>query len=288
MIYLLHVLILFALFSSFAITLDLFVGKLGILSLCHITFIAIGAYGTTILLKSNIPFMVAWLASGALVLLLIPFFSLISRRLQLDTLILATLAVFLIVNELIENLRGLTGGLDGIRGIPRPTFFLIEVKGEIAWLLVTTIYLILTYYIVNKIRNSSLGRSMRGFRDQQALAVSVGVNPAKTLSAGLGISAVLAALGGGLYATYLSYISPSTFTFDHAVLILTMVLIGGADTKLGPIIGAVLLISFPELLRIVGFSSTKVGAFQQTFYGFALLVFTLWRPRGIMKGYKFE
>jgi ABC-type branched-subunit amino acid transport system permease subunit len=287
MVYLLHVLVLFALYSSFAISLDMFVGKLGIISLCHITFIAVGAYGTAILLKNNVPLLISWLASGALTLLLIPFFSVISRRLRHDTLILATLAVFLIISELIENLRGITGGLNGISGIHEPSIFFLTVNGEIIWFLLTSLYFMFSYYVVIKVSNSSIGRCMRAFRDQPALAVSLGVNPSLTLSVGIGISAVLAALGGGLFGVYLSYISPSTFGFEHTVLILTMVLIGGADTKLGPVLGAVLLVSFPELLRVIGFSSTKVGSFQQTFFGLILLIFTLWKPRGILKGFKF-
>jgi branched-chain amino acid transport system permease protein len=287
--YLFHIIVMASFFAALAVSLDLAVGQLGILSLCHSAFYAAGAYTLAVFLeKGAVPFPLAWLLGGIVAVTLSLPQAWIARRLRHDSIVLATMAILLIVIEFIENLRSVTGGLDGITGIPHARFGPVVLRTEFSWAIAGVIVLAVTVFVVQRIRNSPLGRSLRSYRDDPVAAVALGVQPKRTIGMALALSAGLAGLAGGLYASYASFISPAVFGFDQSVLILAMVVLGGAATTNGPLLGGLILVLIPEALRFAGFESAKVGAFQQTLFGAALLAFVLWRPRGLLKGYKFR
>jgi len=287
--YVLHIAVLWTFAASLAVSLDLVVGRLGILSLCHSAFYATGAYTTALLLtRAGVPWAVAvGLSPVAAALLSLPLAS-VSRRLRHDALVLATLAVLLVLIELARNLRGLTGGLDGISGIPPLSFGPLRVRHELPWVGVGLLQLALALGVVSRIGASPLGRALCAYRDDPTVAATLGVRPWYATGHAFALSAGLAGLTGGLYATYASYIGPALFGFDASVLMLAMVVVGGAGTTWGPPLGALALVLVPEAARAIGFSSAAVGAFQQILFALALLTFVLWRPRGLLGGYRFR
>ena len=95
------------------------------------------------------------------------------------------------------------------------------------------------------------------------------------------ISGAYAAIAGGLYATYISFIDPVSFDIHVSVLVVTMVVVGGARTLAGPVVGAFLLIAIPQMLAMIDLPSTLVGPVRQLIYGAILIAFMLWRPQGI-------
>jgi len=102
------------------------------------------------------------------------------------------------------------------------------------------------------------------------------------------VSAALASIAGVLYATYITYIDPTSFTVNESIFIISIVIIGGAGNLKGSVVGAVVLVMLPELLRFVGLPNSVAANIRQMLYGGLLVVFMLWRPRGFIGEYNFN
>ncbi len=132
------------------------------------------------------------------------------------------------------------------------------------------------------------GRVLRAIREDEVLANSMSKNTLGYKVSVLAIGAALAALAGSLYAHYISYIDPSGFTVMESILIVSMVIIGGAASPWGPLIGAIALVSLPEILRFVGFPTAIAANVRQIVYGTALVLTVIYRPQGLVGRYKFR
>jgi ABC-type branched-subunit amino acid transport system permease subunit len=289
MIYYNHIIIIFAFYAIVGFSLNLIVGQLGIMLLCQSAFFALGAYTIGILCGVyNVPFFVAILLAPLISLLFAMPLIRVSSRLKHDALVLVSLAILMITLELIENLRTLTGGLDGlvtVSGIQISTF---SIKSDIQWIGLLFILLLIVGSFVRLFMSSLLSKRVRAFRDSPKVSVTLGIQPYYHIGLLFAISVSIASVAGGLYSCYTGYLNPAMFSFDHSVLFLTIVVVGGAETFWGPVLGAAILVILPELFRFTGINTSSVGAIQQLLYGIALLVFVLCRPRGILKGYKFK
>ena len=102
------------------------------------------------------------------------------------------------------------------------------------------------------------------------------------------ISSGLAAISGVMYATYITYIDPTSFTLMESIFIISIVIIGGAGNLKGSIVGAIVLVMLPEILRFVGLPNSVAANIRQMLYGGLLVVFMLWRPQGFIGEYTFN
>jgi len=143
-------------------------------------------------------------------------------------------------------------------------------------------------WIVRRMGSSSYGRVLRAIRDSESLALCAGKNTARAKVTIFIISAGIAGGAGALYASYVTFIDPSSFGIMESVLILTMVIIGGADSFYGPIVGAVVLVALPEILRFIGIPTSSAAHVKQMLYGSILIAAMLWRPQGLMGNYTFD
>ena len=101
------------------------------------------------------------------------------------------------------------------------------------------------------------------------------------------ISSALAAVAGVLYATYISYIDPNSFTIMESIFIISIVIIGGAGSLWGPVVGSAVLVSLPEILRFIGLPNAVAANLRQIMYGALLVICMLWRPQGLVGKYSF-
>ena len=130
---------------------------------------------------------------------------------------------------------------------------------------------------------SSFGRNLQAIRDSESAASAFGKNVAAIKTLSVVVSASLAAVAGALYAFYLGFINVESFTMDTSVLLMAMVIIGGAGTVLGPIVGATLLMLLPSLFSYLPFlPATEIGSIQQIAYGLAMVLLMIFRPGGIV------
>jgi branched-chain amino acid transport system permease protein len=129
---------------------------------------------------------------------------------------------------------------------------------------------------------------LHAIREDEVFAKAQGKNTVCFKVTAFAVSAALAAMAGSLYAHYITYIDPTSFTVMESILIISMVIIGGAGSLWGPLVGAVVLVTLPEALRFVGLPSAVAANLRQIIYGSLLVIMMMFRPRGLVGKYGFS
>jgi branched-chain amino acid transport system permease protein len=135
---------------------------------------------------------------------------------------------------------------------------------------------------------SPFGRVLKAIREDEVFAQASGKNVAVYKVLVFAISAGLAAIAGVMYAHYISFIDPTSFTVMESIFIVSIVIIGGAGSLWGPVVGAVVLVTLPEILRFIGMPNAVAANLRQIIYGGLLVAFMMWRPQGFIGEFSFE
>jgi branched-chain amino acid transport system permease protein len=257
------------------VSINLIIGYAGQVSLGHAAFYGIGAYASALVaLNWQFPFpaaaLVAMLVAGVCGLAL----GLPTLRLKEDYLAIVTLGFGVIVDLVFLNLE-ITGGPDGLPGIPPPSFFGLNFREPLLYLILVIVMVILVLTVTYSLVDSYHGRALRAIRDHEITAQVMGINTPAYKVFVFTLAAALAGLAGSLYAHYITFINPESFGLHTSILILAMVVLGGMGSILGSVLGAVILTILPELLR-------EVHAYQDLVYGGLLVVLLIWRPEGLL------
>jgi len=278
-----HILILTAIYVSLAISLDLLAGRMGILSIAHAGFYGLGAYTAALLvIRCGAPFMIGVVAGMGVAALISLVVSLPSLRLHDDYFVIATFGFQMILFSIFTNWMDLTNGPMGIPGIPQPVILGWRVDTHLEFLMLAAIFATASCLVVWRITTSPLGRVLHAIREDEVFAKSLGKNTLRFKVTVFAVSAALAAMAGSLYAHYITYIDPTSFTVMESILVISMVIIGGAGSLWGPLVGAVVLVTLPEALRFVGLPSSVAANLRQIIYGSLLVVMMMFRPRGLV------
>lgn len=285
--YLIHLAILFAIYAILGISLNLVVGYTGLLSVTHAAFYGIGAYATAILLtQTGVNFFLS-IILGIIIAGLASFLiGIILSKFKGDYYALGSFGFNVIVFSIFLNWQGLTRGPLGIPGISRPELFGINFSSNLSFLILASLFLILIYLVSRFIVNSSFGRVLKAIREDEKAIQVFGYNTLYYKLAIFVISAGMAAIAGSLFASYITFIDPSTFTLMESIFILAIIILGGLANLRGAILGALFLILLPEILRFVGFPSEIAAQMRQVIYGIILVLLMLYRPQGLKGEYK--
>ncbi len=247
----------------------------GMMSLGTSAFFALGAYFVGWATAGHhLDFWVALLGAvglGALVGLVL---GLPSLRLGVFTLAMVTLGYAEVVSQLAIEWRPLTGGPDGLSGIPRPPGF--ETLNSYYWLIAGCV--VLAFVVSRNFLLSPIGRAARAIEEQPVAAQATGINVYAVKLACFSVSSAFAAFAGGLFAPLLGFIAPDSVTADLGILFLLMVLLGGRGTLAGPIVGTVLLFRIPLLVERI---SNRPGYLSLLIYGALLILSVHFVPRGL-------
>jgi len=264
-------------------SLSLSAGFGGMISLAHAGFYGVGAYTAALLaVNYHMSFLltlpIAMLLSGLLALIV----SAIALRTIDDYFIVCTLGIQVVVFSMMNNWMSLTRGPLGIPGIPGIKFFGVAIESKWAFLLLTLIFASFIFFFLKKLTSSAFGRTLRALSEDEIFTQSLGKNVYFTKVIAFTVSAMIAAVPGVLYAHYISYIDPTSFTVDESIFILSIVIIGGMRNLWGCVIASAFLVLLPEALRFVGMPSGIAANMRQIIYG-AVLVFMMFRySRGLM------
>jgi len=255
--------------------LNVLLGLTGQVSLGHVGFFAIGAYAVAILTTFHgtsfwLALPIATALAGAVgVVLALP-----ALRVAGPYLAMVTIAFgFIIENSAIEW-RSLTGGANGIVNIPPPTIEGHELSlRDIALCAVVLATLVLLAF--RRLERSAWGRAMRAVCASEVASQCLGLNPIAVRIVAFTLSALATGLAGGVFAPLAGFVSPSGFTFSQSILFLLAVIVGGAGTTLGPLVGAAIVVLLPQLLA-------GLAEYQVLFFGAALLLVLWLAPEGIV------
>ena len=287
--YLLHILILIGIYVILSVSLNLIAGYAGLLSIAHAAFYGVGAYVAALMaLNLHSPFLVNIICAVILSGLFGALVGIPSLRIRDDYFVIATFAFQVITFSVLNNWVSFTSGPMGLPGIPRPAIFGWEVSSHIGFLLLIGCFCALTLWVSHRIVHSPFGRVLKAIREDEVFALAVGKNVAAHKVLVFMIGAGMAAVAGSMYAYYISFIDPTSFTVMESIFILSIVIIGGAGSLWGSVIGAVVLVTLPELLRFVGLPSSVAANIRQMLYGGLLVAFMMWRPQGLLGEYSFQ
>ena len=281
--YFLHIVIMLDIYVLLVLSANLTIGMANLLTLCQAAFYGIGAYiGTFFLMQFHLPFVVI----AAAVMLLTGLFSWLvsyaSVRLKGDYFVIATMGFQMIVYTVLYNWIDVTRGPYGIAGIPGIRLLgMFELKGVYAYLVLSLVAAVLVALVLHALMRSPFGRTLNAIRADETVVQSLGRNTAAFKSWAFFISAAVAGLAGVIYAAYVSYIDPTSFTLDESIFIISALFIGGIGNIKGPILGALFVVLLPELLRFVGLPDSVAAPLRQVIYGLALILVMYFRPRGL-------
>jgi len=279
--------------------LNIVVGFAGLLDLGYVGFYAVGGY-TYALLNQYFGFTF-WeclpIAAGmsALFGFILGFPVL---RLRGDYLAIVTLGFGEIIRLLLNNMTSLTGGPDGVSGIPKPTVFGIEmarsasVEGGttfhdmlgltyqgghmVIFLYFVALLLVLfTYFVTSRLIRMPMGRAWEALRDDEIACRSLGINPTKIKLSAFTLGAAFAGLAGSFFAARQGLVNPESFTFIESALILAIVVLGGMGSQLGVILAAILLTILPEVAR-------SFAEYRMLIFGLVTVLMMMWRPQGLL------
>jgi branched-chain amino acid transport system ATP-binding protein len=185
-----------------------------------------------------------------------------------------TIAFGFVIEQSAAEWQGLTGGWNGLSDIPGPILFGRDI-GEKGIAFLTIALAGLATVAFARLSGSPWGAAMRAVRDSEFASVSIGLNPTLIRTTAFGMSAVAAGIAGGVYASLSNFISPESFPFFQSILFLLVVMLGGSDRVLGPLIGACVVVLLPELLA-------TLGQYRLLFVGLLLLAVLRLAPTGIV------
>jgi branched-chain amino acid transport system permease protein len=244
--------------------LNLVTGVTGQLSLGHAGFVSVGAYaGTILMMKAGIPFLFALFGAALAAALAGLCLGLPILRLRGDYLAIATLGFCEIVRVIFLYTKGLTNGAVGISGIPRHTGFAV-----------TLIIAAITLIFMFNLENSRFGLALRSIREDELASEMMGINIIKYKIIAFAIGSAFAGVGGALYASYMTIITPADFGFMKSIEQLCMLVLGGMGSLLGVVVGVVILTAVPELLRFA-------SEYRMVMYGLVLVMIMAYRPQGL-------
>lgn len=274
--YFLNITVIMGIYTLITIGLNLLIGYAGQISLGHAAYFGLGSYTVAILTT-----LYKW--DTLLALITAAFFTALAAwiigkptlKLKGHYLAMATLGFSFIVQILMAELTGLTGGPQGISGIPKLSVLGYRFSGDfelyfLVWGLVVIVQMMTIHLIRGKI-----GRAFLAIHTNETAAESLGINTARLKLTVFIISAALAALAGGFYAFAINYINPEPFGFNFSILLVTMVVVGGMGDLWGPILGTVILTIIPEVLR-------AFKDFDILIYGLILMLIIIFMPQGII------
>lgn len=263
------------LYATLAGSLNAINGYSGQTCIGHAGFFCIGSYCEAILAtKLGIPFWIALPLGGIVTAIFGGLIALPTLKLKGTYLSIVTLGFSEIVRLVALNWEGLTGGPMGIKGIPVPKFFGLELSGSRVYYYVFLVVAVLFVFVTNRVIRSRVGRAWTSIREDELAAKSLGVQTSRYKIMNFMYGAFWAGIAGAAYAPYVRFIDSTMFTLDEGFSILSMVIIGGQGTLVGPVVGSVVVNLLTEGLR-------SIGQWRMVAYGLLIIVMMWCRPQGL-------
>ncbi|WP_339012223.1 high-affinity branched-chain amino acid ABC transporter permease LivM [Aeromonas popoffii] len=279
--------------------LNVVVGLAGLLDLGYVGFYAVGAYSYALL---NTYFGLSFWECLPIAGLMAATFGFLLGfpvlRLRGDYLAIVTLGFGEIIRILLNNMTSLTGGPNGISGIPKPTlgglefnrtvkdggfgtfhdFFGIAYNANhkvIFLYLMALVLVVATLFVINRLLRMPLGRAWEALREDEIACKSLGLNPTIIKLTAFTIGATFAGFAGSVFASRQGFISPESFVFIESAIVLAIVVLGGMGSQIGVVLAAIVMTVLPELAR-------EFNEYRMLMFGLLMVFMMIWRPQGLL------
>lgn len=284
--FLVHSLTIAAIYGMMALGLHLQAGYAGLMNFGHIAFAGLGAYATGISIRAGLGAPLGLAVGIGLAVVLGWCISRLGRQLAADYWAIVTLAIAEIMRTVANNEGWLTGGAQGISALPAPFGSLPRPYNSLAFLLLVMLVLAAFVWLCQRLGNGRLGRALRLMREEPKLAGCVGYDLTALKSRALMTAGAVTAVGGSLYAQYMSFVGPDYLLAAETFLLWTMLMIGGIGNTAGVVVGVLLVqgvyTSVPFFKDVFNFNSDMTAALRLGLIGVLLLACLLWRSQGLV------
>jgi branched-chain amino acid transport system permease protein len=284
--YVVDVAVMCGIYICLALGLNIVVGLAGLLDLGYVAFYAVGAYLYGLLsIHYGTSF---WLALPLGALMAATFGVLLGAptlRLRGDYLAIVTLGFGEMIRIILNNWDRVTRGPNGLIGIEAPSLGKKFVFSQpIHYYYLILLIVILTVFVVNRLNHSRIGRAWIAIREDEVAAEAMGIDTTRMKLLAFALGAMWAGLGGVFFASKMSFISPESFTFFESVIILCMVVLGGMGSIPGVILGAIVLVVLPEMLRdfYLPFMQVDFSRARMLIFGMLMVLVMIFRPQGLI------
>ncbi len=285
--YILHIGIYFAIFSIAAMGLNLIVGYTGLFSVAHSVFYGIGAYATALVLNKLGAHFFLSVILGVVISMIVSFLiGFVLSRFSGDYFSIVSIGFCTIGYAIILNWEKLTGGGQGIFGIKRPTVFGHVILKNIEFLLLSAVFFVIVFFICRFIVKSSYGRVLKTIREDEKAIEVFGYNVRNYKLTIFVLGCMMASVAGSLFGTYIRFIDPAVSALTESVFMFVIIIFGGLGNLYGPLVGTIVIILIPEVLRYMGFPMNSAALIQEIMYGLSLAILMLFRPQGLIGEYK--
>lgn len=287
--YIAHIVTIAGIYVILTMSLNLVVGYAGLPTMGHSAFFCVGAYSSSLLALNT--GASPWLGIMFSAIMAVVFGWLVGlsvARLTGDFLALATFGFAVVTHSVARNWTEITRGPMGLPGIPTLHFFGLPL--DTAWNFLPLVVIVcgVTFLVSKRLIESPFGRILQGIREDDMVTASLGKNvPHYKLSVFM-VGAMFAGIAGSFYAHYITYIDPSSFMPMESLSIMLMVVLGGMGSLPGSLVGAIVLVTLPELLRLIGLPSSVAAPLRQMIYGALLVALMLARPQGLLGKFKWR
>lgn len=279
--------------------LNIVVGLAGLLDLGYVAFYAVGAYSYALLSEYfGLSFWAALPIGAGFAALFGFLLGFPVLRLRGDYLAIVTLGFGEIIRILLNNWTSLTGGPNGIGGIPDPTLFGMEFgrrikeEGNVSFhetlgipydgshqviflYLIALVLAFFTWYVIRRLIRMPAGRAWEALREDEIACRSLGMSRTAVKLSAFTLGASFAGFAGTLFAARQGFINPESFTFIESAIILAIVVLGGMGSQLGVILAAIAVTILPELAR-------EFSEYRMLVFGAGMALMMIWRPQGLV------
>jgi branched-chain amino acid transport system permease protein len=276
--YYVQVLSFIGIYIILALSLNLLNGYVGLLSIGHAAFYAIGAYASAKLtLAAGFPFPAAMLGAGIVAGIFGYLIAKPTLRLSGIYMTLATLGFHMILFLVLQGWMSFTNGPLGIMDIPPPSIFGHQINTRLGYYYLVLALVVLTLLSMHRLLKCRFGRALLAIREDELAAEAMGVRTTRYKVQAFVLAAFYAGIAGSYYAHFVKYISPDSFYIYESFILLAMLALGGQGNLIGPVAGAAILIVIPEAFRFL-------QQYRMVVYGLVLIVMMLVRRQGLLGG----
>lgn len=284
--FLLYLAIMTGIFTIVALSLNFQVGITGLSNFGQAAFFLIGAYTSALMYMAGIPFIFGVLTGMVIAALFALIIALPTSNLREDYWAIVSIAAAESLRLFINNEKWLAEGPFGLRGIPRPLSSLFGDYYTLFYLVFVLLCVVVTYFLLERLTKSPLGRVLRGIRETEVLMSALGKHVFRFKIIAMIIGGMVAAVGGSLYAHYITFISPEHFAPTVTFLLWTMMIVGGRGNALGVVVGAVVITVLNTSTRFVKdwllLPTDLVAALRTLVIGALTIIFVVVRPQGLL------
>jgi branched-chain amino acid transport system permease protein len=273
--YIFHIATMVTIMIPMALSLQLML-KIGQLSVAQPAFMGVGAYASALLtMRLGMPPVLSLLSGGILAGVIALIFGPVFLRIKGVYFALLTYAFGQIIFLIFQEWTSLFGGNSGLYGIPKFSILGLRLTSVQNYYVFGLIFAAMAYAAMRAIERSNIGAIFESLNEDEMLSRSMGANALAWRTAAFTVSCAVTGISGGIYAFYIGFLSPDPFGFRSSVDLILINVIGGAGSVLGPLLGAIVIVPLPELLR-------DARQYQLLIYGICLVVFLIFIKKGLV------